>query len=87
MSSKESYLMSLNLDDVVQYFTYLDALRKSGLTNMYGASSYLMREFDFDKKTAHKVLGAWMNTFGKGRKAPRTRAQTALEKLGGEVKQ
>jgi hypothetical protein len=28
-----------------EYFEYLEELRQSGVTNMFGASSYLMREF------------------------------------------
>ena len=49
---------------VETYFDFLDELRESGVTNMYGASSYLQREFDFDKNDARVVLRAWMESYG-----------------------
>lgn len=42
---------------------YLDWLRESGLTNMWGASSYLVDAFDLDKKEAKAILLEWMRTF------------------------
>lgn len=42
---------------------YLDELRESGDTNMYGARPYLMIEFPLPKDTADDVLTYWMNTF------------------------
>ena len=46
-----------------EYFTYLDELRESGETNMYGAGAYLQAEYGLDKTTARKVLAKWMETF------------------------
>lgn len=50
-----------------EHLAFLDALRESGVTNMYGAGTYLEREFKALKKDgkANKVLGYWMHTFGK----------------------
>jgi hypothetical protein len=45
------------------YFEYLDELRESGITNMYGARPYLMDEFGLDLHTAASVLSAWMESF------------------------
>ena len=46
------------------YFKYLDELRESGETNMFGASSYLMNEFpELDENSARTILIDWMNTF------------------------
>lgn len=42
---------------------YLDDLRKSGITNMFGAGPYVEDAFDLDKATARKMLGEWMRTF------------------------
>ena len=42
---------------------YLDELRESGATNMFGAAQYLMEEFDMDKKEARQVLTEWMTSF------------------------
>ena len=45
---------------MVKYFTYLDNLRESGVTNMLGAVPYLLEEFEeLDKKTARTVLQMW----------------------------
>ena len=47
----------------VKYLKYLDELRKSGVTNMFGAGPYLMSEFGLDRKMAHDVLAFWMISF------------------------
>jgi len=46
-----------------QYFEYLDMLRESVVTNMFGAGSYLEGRFGLNRKEASKVLSNWMNTF------------------------
>ena len=51
-----------------RYFVYLDELRESGETNMFGAPSYVASMFGVDKKTAMEVTYAWMKTFGDGTK-------------------
>lgn len=49
-----------------EHFEYLDRLRKSGVTNMYGAGAYLQRQFGIERATASKILSAWMETFQDG---------------------
>jgi hypothetical protein len=44
-------------------FEYLDDLRESGITNMYGARPYVARHMGYDGDTAGSVLSAWMETF------------------------
>lgn len=44
---------------------YLDELRESGETNMFGAGQYLQMEFGLDKYEARAVLGEWMKSFEK----------------------
>lgn len=44
-------------------FKYLDNLRESGVTNMFGAGSYLEFEFGIDKREARQILTKWMSTF------------------------
>jgi hypothetical protein len=39
---------------------YLEGLRKSGVTNMFGAGEYLEAVFGIDVNEARKVLSAWM---------------------------
>ena len=46
-----------------QIFEYLDELRESGVTNMFGAPQYLIDEFDLDKIDAREYVQKWMNTF------------------------
>ena len=46
---------------------YLNELRESGETNMFGASSYLEQEFDLEKHEAREVLAVWMATFAQSR--------------------
>jgi len=46
-----------------EYYSYLDALRVSGVTNMFGAGQYLMKAFNLSKIEARMVLMAWMEQF------------------------
>ena len=46
-----------------EYFEYLDALRESGVTNMFGAGSYLQEAFGLDRYEARDILMKWMQTF------------------------
>lgn len=49
-----------------KYFEYLNALRNSGMTNMYGAVPFLQQEFpelSFDRARAQEILRAWMASF------------------------
>ncbi len=51
------------------HLIYLDELRESGVTNMYGAGAYLQREFPgMDKILAREILSYWMNTFSQRHK-------------------
>ena len=49
-----------------QHLTYLDELRESGQTNMFGAAAYLSRKFKelLNPRVAKKVLIYWINTSG-----------------------
>jgi hypothetical protein len=42
---------------------FLDNLRESGETNMFGASPYLQQEFGLDKHEARSILSEWMKSF------------------------
>jgi len=48
-----------------EHLDYLDCLRESGVTNMWGASVYLEEEFKLDREEAGKILLYWMKTFSK----------------------
>jgi hypothetical protein len=45
------------------YFTYLNKLRDSGITNMLGAGAYLQDEFELEPDEAKEVLLRWMQSF------------------------
>lgn len=64
----------MNEPSMARYFAYLDALRDSGATNMFGAGVYLMKDFGVDRKEASRVVGLWMKTFDPD-KSPEERAQ------------
>ena len=57
------------MSDLEKYFIFLDDLRDSGTTNMFGASSYLESEFEIGKKEAIDVLCKWMETFDENKTA------------------
>lgn len=65
------------LDRWTEYFVFLDVLRESGVTNMYGASPYVQEEFSVNRDKAAKILSAWMKTFDHD-KSPSERAAAAL---------
>lgn len=58
-----SKLVNVNDDDLEVYMDYLYSLRRSGVTNMFGATPYLQQEFDLDRKTAKTVLLYWIENF------------------------
>ena len=45
-----------------EMFIYLDELRDSGVTNMFGAAPYLQREFGLEKREAREILAKWMQS-------------------------
>ncbi len=48
---------------VKQMHQFLNDLRDSGVTNMFGAAPYLQKEFGIDQKSAREVLANWMQSF------------------------
>lgn len=48
-----------------KYWIYLEDLRRSGVTNMFGAAPYLMSEFDLNKEEANKILTDWMRNYNR----------------------
>jgi len=46
-----------------EHLEYLDALRESGATNMFGAGDYLREEFGMERSKARQILSYWMKTF------------------------
>lgn len=48
------------MDEMFDYVDYLDNLRRSGRTNMFGAAPFLAQEFGLDRKEARAILAEWM---------------------------
>lgn len=46
-----------------EHLDYLDALRESGVTNMFAAAPYLRDEFDMSRTASKATLRYWLRTF------------------------
>ena len=42
---------------------FLDVVRSSGVTNMFGAAPYVATAFDMPRTEARRILSLWMNNF------------------------
>jgi len=47
-----------------EHLEYLDDLRESGETNMFGAAAYVQGYFDVSKIESCDIHSYWMKTFG-----------------------
>ena len=73
----------MNEQSLTSYFRYLDDLRESGVTDMFGASPYLVEEFSLDKPEARKILCLWRDTYSSDQ-TPTARAKVAILRDGGQ---
>lgn len=48
-----------------KYWIYLENLRRSGVTNMYGAAPYLQEAFGLSRSDAIVVLAEWMRNYNR----------------------
>jgi len=46
-----------------EVFIYLEELRESGITNMFGAHQYVMEDFEVSKAMAIKLVKTWMDNY------------------------
>lgn len=54
-----------------EHLTYLDDLRESGATNMFGAASYLADTFpEIDRRESRTILAYWMDSFEERHSGP-----------------
>lgn len=56
------------MSNICPEFKFLNRLRESGITNMYGASPYIAEAFDVNKREASKILVEWMEWVDKNPK-------------------
>ena len=48
----------------MEHLVYLDELRESGVTNMFGGAAYLREEYpELSTKESRDILVYWMDTF------------------------
>lgn len=66
-------------DNMRRYFEYLDALRKSGITNMFGSPPFLAQEFDLSEQEATTIVGDWMRSY-----SARINSEEWIEEFGGK---
>lgn len=52
--------LDITVDDV---YEYLDDLRDSSATSMFGAARYIEVEFGTSRNVSHKLLSLWMKSF------------------------
>ena len=52
-----------------EHLIYLDDLRESGVTNMFGAGQYLEDDFGLSRDEAREILTYWMKTFSERHKS------------------
>ena len=50
-----------------EVFLYLEELRESGVTNMFGAHQYVMEDFEISKPLAIKLVKTWMDSYNEKR--------------------
>ena len=46
-----------------EYYEYLNALRDSGVVNMWGAGAYLQDKFGLSRAEARTIVIAWMKQY------------------------
>ena len=49
--------------DKEEMFDYLNTLRETGVTNMFGASPYLQQAFGIERREAKIILLEWMKSY------------------------
>jgi hypothetical protein len=67
---------------LARQFTFLDQLRESGDTNMYGSAPYVMDAFGVNRDKASKIVRDWMRSFD-GKSSAEERARAAIAKATG----
>lgn len=55
--------MELTREQLIEGFEYLDDLRDSGRTNMFGSQAYVQDELGWEKVEAKALVTQWMGSF------------------------
>lgn len=65
MASFRELIPHITDEQLEECSEYLDELKESGVTNMFGATPYLVNQFGFSKIDARLVLAKWMADYEK----------------------
>ena len=72
----------MSKDNNEEYFKYLDALRDSGVTNMFEAVPYIINEYpELSIDEAKKILKDWMNTYSQRHDVVTVNLNDVLDKI------
>lgn len=58
-------MSQINEKEISEELEYLETLRRSGVTNMYGAAPYIQSQFGHDIQTSRKILVYWMENYSR----------------------
>lgn len=56
-------MSQINENEISEELEYLETLRRSGETNMYGAAPYLQSMFGHDINRCREILCYWMDNY------------------------
>jgi hypothetical protein len=69
---------------LTKYFEYLDRLRESGATNMFGAGPWLEKAFGLSREKSTPIVRDWMKTFDPNKTAAERAAALITAGQGGK---
>jgi len=50
-------------EEWIEYYVYLEKLRQSGETNMFGSAPYLREAFGLGRRESIKIVANWMDNY------------------------
>tara|TARA_Y100000114_G_scaffold87014_1_gene80457 strand:+ start:1274 stop:1483 length:210 start_codon:yes stop_codon:yes gene_type:complete len=50
-------------EEWIEYYVYLEELRQSGVTNMFGSAPYLREEFGIGRRESIRIVANWMDNY------------------------
>ena len=70
--------MSFTVQEVTEAFAFLDELRESGVTNMFGSGQYVQDDLGYTKREAFSLVADWMKTYD-GDSSAQARAESLFQ--------
>ena len=50
-------------EEWIEYYVYLEKLKQSGVTNMFGSPQFLREAFDLGRREAINIVANWMENY------------------------